>query len=93
MEEIEIPNSIDERLFVMWEMEETLTALITFMVVANFVNIFLGLVFAYLGFRAMRVFKARQPKGAIIHWLYWNGLLPLHKTRMYNGLEREVFGK
>lgn len=92
-QDIDIPNNLDERLFVMWEMEESLAAIIGFMVFANFVDLFVGLLMGYVGFRSMRAFKAKQPRGAIMHWLYWVGVIPFQKTRLHNGLDREFFGK
>jgi len=92
MDEIEIPNYLDDRLFIMWEMEEALTFLACFLFVTQMSNIIIGGVAGYVGFRAMRAFKARQPRGAIRHWLYWHGILPFQKTAWFSGLEREVFG-
>lgn len=94
MKPIEIPNELDKVLFVMWEMEEAFSFLIAFVIVAQVTgSAIIGVFAGYVGFRAMRVFKARQPKGAIRHWLYWHGIMSFQKTKWFSGLEREVTGK
>lgn len=93
MDEIEIPNYLDDRLFIMWEMEEALAFMAAFFFVGNTTNIIFALAAGYLAFRGMRAFKARQPRGTIRHFLYWHGLLPMPATKWDSGLEREVFGR
>lgn len=94
MKPIQIPADLDKVLFVMWEIEEAFAFLIGFVLVAQITgSAILGLVAAYIAFRLMRVFKARQPRGAIRHWLYWHGIMSFQKTKWFSGLEREVTGK
>lgn len=91
--EIQIPNDIDDRLYVVLEKEEFMAALGGLIAGIMIYNLFLGLFFAWLGYRMMVRFKSRQPRGAIRHWLYWIGATPIKRFRLQNGLEREVFGK
>lgn len=90
---IQIPNDLDDRLFVVFEKEEFMAALIAFVAGIMILNIFLGLPMAWFGYRLMARLKARQPRGAIRHMLYWLGVAPLKHFRLQNGLEREVVGK
>lgn len=92
-EEIQIPNDLDDKLYVVLEKEEFLAGATGFIAGSMIYNLFLGIPLAWIGYRIMVRFKARQPRGAIRHWLYWIGATPMKKFRLQNGLEREVFGK
>lgn len=92
-DEIEIPNDIDERLYIVFEKEEFGAILLGVFIGGQILGLLGALVGPFIAYRGVARFKARQPRGVIRHWLYWVGIMNFRNKKWGNGLQREVIGR
>lgn len=93
MQKIKVPRFVDSMTTLWWwEMDELLVALITFAVIGILMKeLLLAFVLMWVCGYLFKKAKGKSQRGAIIHSLYWIGLIKL-TDKYKNGQDREYGG-
>ena len=90
MQKRPIPNYVDEQMQIFfWEVDEFLPAVAIFVLCFMWGQILLGIALSLVFVRLLSKFKVANQPGAILHFVWWAGFVPLNK-RFPNGMHREL---